>query len=149
MQIVTPKQMAKIEERSEKLGVSKKQLMENAGKTLADLIDNYCRREIKRTEGCSVVFLTGKGNNGGDCLAAANILVYRGYSITIIDIGGQPETALSKEMMLRLPKERISFIDGYRNKALDAAIESAELEYMTTGGDTSLEALENKKDRNP
>ena len=149
MQIVTPKQMARIEERSEKLGVSKKQLMENAGKALADLIDNYCRNENNRTEERSVVFLTGKGNNGGDCYAAANILVYRGYRITIIDIGGQPETDLSKEMYLRLPKERINFIDGYRNKTVDAAIEAAELEYMTVGGDSSLEALENKKDRNP
>lgn len=150
MQIVTPKQMAKIEERSEKLGVSKKQLMENAGKALADLIDNYCRKEhSQHTEGRSVVFLTGKGNNGGDCLAAANILVYRGYRITIIDIGGQPESDLAKEMYLRLPKERIEFIDGYRNKTVDAAIEAAELEYMTVGADMSLEALESKKDRNP
>ena len=149
MQIVTPKQMAKIEERSEKLGVSKKQLMENAGKALADLIDNYCRKDNNRTEGRSVVFLTGKGNNGGDCYAAANILVYRGCKITIIDIGGQPESDLAKEMYLRLPKERINFIDGYRNKTVDAAIEAAELEYMTVGGDSSLEALENKKDRNP
>ena len=150
MQIVTPRQMAKIEDRSEKLGVTKKQLMENAGKALADLIDDHCRKELdQKTEGRSVVFLTGKGNNGGDCLAAANILVYRGYRITIIDIGGQPETDLSKEMYLRLPKERIEFIDGYRNKNVDAAIEAAELEYMTLGGDSSLEALENKKDRNP
>ncbi|HAE51625.1 MAG TPA: hypothetical protein DCG30_00015, partial [Ruminococcus sp.] len=37
MQIVTPKQMAKIEERSEQLGVSKKELMLNAGRQLAKL----------------------------------------------------------------------------------------------------------------
>ena len=37
MQIVTPKQMVRLEERSEKLGVSKRQLMENAGRKLAEL----------------------------------------------------------------------------------------------------------------
>ena len=90
MQIVTPRQMAKIEERSETLGVSRKQLMENAGKALADLIDEHCRSEKgNKCDGSSVVFLTGKGNNGGDCFAAANILVYRGFKITIIDVGGQ------------------------------------------------------------
>ena len=149
MQIVTPKQMQRIEEMSEKMGVSKKQLMENAGKALADLIDNHCRNESGSVyEGRSVVFLTGKGNNSGDCFVAASILVYRGYKITIIDIGGQPESALAKEMYEKLPTERIQFIDGYRNKTVEAAIEAAELEYMSVAGD-DLSALENKKDRNP
>ena len=65
MQIVTPKQMARLEERSEKMGVSKRQLMENAGKKLADIIDSYCRSEAKLApEDCSIVFLAGTGNNG-------------------------------------------------------------------------------------
>ena len=64
MQIVTPKQMQRIEETSEKLGVSKKQLMENAGKALADHIDKYSENELKKSNyEPSVVFLTGKGNN--------------------------------------------------------------------------------------
>ena len=79
MKIVTPKQMQMIEERSEKLGVSRKKLMENAGKALAEIIDSYCRRTSDAPpEEKSIVFLAGKGNNGGDCFAAANILVYRG-----------------------------------------------------------------------
>lgn len=149
MQIVTPKQMQRIEEKSEKLGVSKKQLMENAGKALADHIDKYSENELKKSNyEPSVVFLTGKGNNSGDCFVAANILVYRGYRITIIDIGGQPETELSREMYDRMPSEHITFIDGYRNKTVEAAIEAAEIEYMSVAGD-DLSALENKKDRNP
>ncbi|NLT09537.1 MAG: NAD(P)H-hydrate dehydratase, partial [Ruminococcus sp.] len=79
MLIVTPKQMSRIEDRSEKLGVSKKQLMENAGKALAEAIDEHCRKDTTvPAEEKSIVFLAGKGNNGGDCFAAANILVYRG-----------------------------------------------------------------------
>ena len=35
MKIVTPKQMKMIEERSEKVGVSRKKLMENAGKVFS------------------------------------------------------------------------------------------------------------------
>ena len=85
MQIVTPKQMVRLEERSEKLGVSKRQLMENAGRKLAELIDGYCRNEAKLSpEECSVVFLAGTGNNGGDCFAAADILLYKVRVITSI-----------------------------------------------------------------
>ena len=71
MRVVTPKQMSRIEERSEKLGITRKQLMENAGEALAEFIDGYCRREENSApENRSVVFLAGTGNNGGDCFAA-------------------------------------------------------------------------------
>ena len=132
MQIVTPQQMRRLEERSEKLGVTKKQLMENAGRKLAELINSYCRNEAGLPpEECSVVFLAGTGNNGGDCFAAADILVYKGYRITVIHIGGLPKTPLAQEMLGRLPKERISFIEGFTSDSVKAAIEAAELDYMT------------------
>lgn len=150
MKIVTPKQMSMLEDRSEKMGVSKKQLMENAGKALAEVIDKYCRSSSDAPpEEKSVVFLAGKGNNGGDCFAAANILVYRGYRITIINIGGNPSTDLAKEMFLRLPKERIEFVEGYRNKSVDAAIEAAELDYMSIPKTKDLDSIAGKKELNP
>lgn len=149
MKVVTPKQMAKIEDMSEKLGVSKKELMENAGKALADLIDNYCRREDNSSsDGKSVVFLAGTGNNGGDCFAAANILLYRGYNITVINVGGYPKTMIAKEMFDRLPKEKITTIDGFRSGNVEAAIEAAELDYMTIPQAKSLEEAA-KKNLNP
>lgn len=132
MQIVSPKQMRKIEERSEELGISRKQLMENAGKALAGAIDEYCRREPDiPPEEKSIVFLAGKGNNGGDCYAAANALIYRGYRITIINIGSKPSAEPATEMFERLPRERVEFIDGSRSENVDLAIEAAELNYMT------------------
>lgn len=150
MQIVTPKQMAKIEERSEKLGVSKKQLMENAGKFLARTIDDYCRHNSSAPpEERSVVFLAGKGNNGGDCFAAANILIYRGYKITIINMCGAPASDLAKEMYERLPKERVEFIDGCRSENVEAAIEAAELDYMTISSADENDKQQKNKDRNP
>ncbi|MBO4494066.1 MAG: NAD(P)H-hydrate dehydratase [Ruminococcus sp.] len=132
MQIVTPKQMSRIEERSEKIGVTKRQLMENAGRKLAELIDGYCRNEAKLPpDECSVVFLAGTGNNGGDCFAAADILVYKGYRITVVHIGGLPRTVLAQEMLSKLPRDRMSFIEGFRSGNVEAAIEAAELDYMT------------------
>ncbi len=150
MKIVTPKQMQMIEERSEKLGVSRKKLMENAGKALAEIIDSYCHRVSDAPpEEKSIVFLAGKGNNGGDCFAAAGNLVYRGYRITIINIGGKPSTPLSKEMYLRLPKERIEFVDGYRTQGVEAAIEAAELDYMSVPKVNELDRISGKKELNP
>ncbi|MBR4627162.1 MAG: NAD(P)H-hydrate dehydratase [Ruminococcus sp.] len=132
MQIVSPKQMAMIEERSEELGISKRQLMENAGKALAGIIDEYCRKEPDISpEEKSIVFLTGKGNNGGDCFAAANNLIYRGYRITVISVGGKPVSELAAEMYDRLPRDRVEFLDGYRSENVEAALEAAELDYMT------------------
>ncbi len=150
MQIVTPKQMSTIEENSEKIGVSRRQLMENAGKAIAGLIDEYCRKNsASLPEESSIVFLVGKGNNGGDGYAAANILVYRGYKITVISVCGQPESELAKEMYLRLPRERITFIDGYRNKNVEAAIEAAELNYSSVSDGFDISELEKKQNKNP
>ena len=149
MQIVTPKQMSRLEERSEKMGVTKRQLMENAGRKLADLIDGYCQSEAKLPpEECSIVFLAGTGNNGGDCFAAADILVYKGYKITVIHIGGLPKSLLAQEMQSRLPRERISFIEGFRSGNVEAAIEAAELDYMTIQP-RSGDGLDDSHDRNP
>ena len=154
MQIVSPKQMAKIENRSEELGVSKKQLMENAGKALAGIIDDYCRNEPSISpEEKSIVFLAGKGNNGGDCFAAANNLIYRGYRITVISIGGKPVSDLAAEMYDRLPRDRVEFIDGYRSENVEAALEAAELDYMTVpafrdgekSGDSPLDDIMKKE----
>ena len=149
MQIDTPKQMSRLEERSEKLGVTRRQLMENAGRKLADLIHGYCQSEAKLPpEECSIVFLAGTGNNGGDCFAAADILVYKGYKITVIHIGGLPKSLLAQEMLSRLPRERISFIEGFRSGNVEAAIEAAELDYMTIQP-RSGDGLDDSHDRNP
>lgn len=150
MRIVTPKQMSIIEDRCEQLGVSKKKLMENAGRALAEAIDSYCHRSKDiPPEKKSIVFLAGKGNNGGDCFAAANILVFHGYKITIINIGGKPSTDLAKEMYLRLPKDHIEFIDGYRSSSVEAAIEAAEIDYMSVPTVEDLENRGGKKELNP
>ena len=132
MQIVTPKQMAKIEERSEQLGVSKKELMLNAGRQLAKLVDTSAQREKGgKPADTHVVFLAGAGNNGGDCYAAASVLSYMGYKVTVIVLGGKPSTDLSKEMFELMPKDMIRVINGYKGENVEAAIEAAELDYMS------------------
>lgn len=148
MQVVTPKQMNRIEERSEKLGVTKKQLMENAGKILADRIASYTANESDSApEDTSVVFLAGSGNNGGDCFAAASILVYKGFKVTVVSLVKPPATELAKEMAEKLP-ERVALVKGYRSENVETALEAAELDYMTIH-DEDINDLQKKKELTP
>ncbi|MDE6501199.1 MAG: NAD(P)H-hydrate dehydratase [Ruminococcus sp.] len=99
MRMVTPANMRDIEDESERLGVSKKQLMENAGKKLAELIDGYCNGDNEK----KIVFLVGNGNNGGDCSVSAGILADMEYkNISMVMVCGTPKTELAKEMYNRV-----------------------------------------------
>ena len=70
MKIVTSEQMRRIEERSERAGVSTDTLMENAGLAVARRV----RRRLGHLTGVPVVVLVGAGNNGGDGLVVARHL---------------------------------------------------------------------------
>ena len=131
MLVVTPKQMNRIEERSEKLGVSRKQLMANAGRFIAERIAAYTSKEMKAApENTSVVFLAGSGNNGGDCFVAAERLVYKGFRVTVVNLVKAPQTDIAKEAFEKLP-ERVKLVKGFRSENEAAALEAAELDYMT------------------
>lgn len=150
MQTVSPEQMKYIEKRSAELGVSEAQLMENAGKALADFIDEHCRKEPDiPPEDKSIVFLAGSGNNGGDCFVAANKLVFRGYSVTVINLCGKPQTKLASAAYDRLPGDHVKLIKAYRSENVKAAIEAAELDYMTLSQESDLNALSEKKELTP
>lgn len=78
MKLVTASQMRSLDKAAtEKYGIVPLDLMERAGKGVADLV---VRHFPKR---CKVIIFTGKGNNGGDGLVAAGYLVDYGYSVTI------------------------------------------------------------------
>lgn len=140
MRIVTPSQMREIEDRCEQIGISKKRLMENAGRALAEMIDGYCRRDPSvPPEEKRIVFLAGAGNNGGDCFAAADILIMQGYRVTIINVGGMPKTQLAKEMYNRLPEDMAMFIRGFKDEDFAAEMENAELDFMTDPSQTDDE----------
>ncbi|MCR4889093.1 MAG: NAD(P)H-hydrate dehydratase, partial [Ruminococcus sp.] len=145
---VTPKQMQLIEERSEKLGVDKKQLMLNAGKCLAELIISTGQREVGNSpEDINVVFLAGSGNNGGDCFAAASMLIYKGYNVTVVNLVKAPNTKLAQEMFSLMPG-KIKVVTGYRSENIEAAIEAAELDYMTIQ-DRDVSTLKSKNELTP
>lgn len=150
MQTVTPEQMKSIEKRSAELGINEAKLMENAGKALADFIDDYCRKTPDiPPEKKNIVFLAGSGNNGGDCFVAATKLVYKGYKITVINLCGKPQTELSSASYEKLPNDHVKIIKAFRSENVKAAIEAAELDYMTLSQESDLNTLCEKKELTP
>ena len=72
--------MRDLEDRSEKLGVPKNLLMENAGFSIADGVSKL----VGPLTGLKIVSLIGSGNNGSDCLIAGGHLARWGASVTVI-----------------------------------------------------------------
>lgn len=132
MQIVTPKQMINTENRCEKLGVSKRELMINAGRQTARLIMRHCsEKNFDSPEKISVVFLAGSGNNGGDCFVSADILARAGYGVTVVNLCGKPSTSLSEEMFGHLENTGVKIVTGYRQEKIQAVLEAMEIDFMT------------------
>ncbi|MEM2874692.1 MAG: NAD(P)H-hydrate epimerase [Candidatus Hadarchaeales archaeon] len=82
MRAITPDEMRRIEERAERMGVSRLMLMENAGKAVADFIASRMDPAGRR-----VAVICGTGNNGGDGLVAARHLAAYGFSVEVFLVG--------------------------------------------------------------
>ena len=85
--VVTTAQMKMAEDVSQLNGVSKYQLMENAGTALAKAIE-----ETVGTADKSFVILSGKGNNGGDGIVLGQRLGAVGAQVLVILTAGEPVT---------------------------------------------------------
>ncbi len=78
MDTITSREMAVIDTNCEYFGLSRLQLMENAGRGLAEEIR-------KRTRPCGVAIFAGLGNNGGDAFVAARFL--KDYDVRVYLMG--------------------------------------------------------------
>ena len=81
MKIISSSRMKAIDINCEYLGLLPVQLMENAGAAIAQSI-----RE--KLESGKVLFIAGRGNNGGDAFVAARLLAgFPGYIVKVILLG--------------------------------------------------------------
>ena len=75
MKLVTVSQMLAIEKEANAAGMTYEQMMENAGRGLAE-----CVQELEFENGdLEILGLVGPGNNGGDTLIALTLLVGAGW----------------------------------------------------------------------
>jgi NAD(P)H-hydrate epimerase len=79
MRYVTREEMQEIDRLAiEKHGIPVDVLMENAGRAVADAV------EERASKACPVVAVCGRGNNGGDGFVAARLLAERGFEVEVM-----------------------------------------------------------------
>lgn len=107
-------QIAILDRNSEYLGVSTIQLMENAGRSVADEV------EARFGRGASVTIYGGTGRNGGDGMVAARHLAARGFKILFRLIGDERSirdvNALSNWSALRAMEASVK-IESYHDSS--------------------------------
>lgn len=79
--LLTTEEMGRADRRAVELGVPSLELMENAGKAVADAA--WAHLQV----GDEVAVLCGPGNNGGDGFVAARLLAERGCSVRVALLG--------------------------------------------------------------
>jgi NAD(P)H-hydrate epimerase len=78
----------------EEFGIDLLQMMENAGRDLADLAQ---RMVIGSLNGRTICVLCGRGNNGGGGMAAARHLHNRGAQVRLIRLAGELKAAPARQ----------------------------------------------------
>lgn len=71
--------MRAIEEKALATGITQEELMENAGKGIAEYITRFADESLIAKK---VLLLAGKGNNAGDGYTAARLLLEKGFAVT-------------------------------------------------------------------
>lgn len=97
--IVTNEQMKAAERLADSAGISYFEMMDNAGKAIAD-----CAAKII-PHNAPVYILCGSGNNGGDGFVAAKRLSLLGFDVKVILVNGQPRTDCASAHFERMPSE--------------------------------------------
>ncbi|MCH8010649.1 MAG: NAD(P)H-hydrate epimerase [Candidatus Marinimicrobia bacterium] len=82
----------------EEYGISLEQMMENAGRNLADLSMEILNRHLRNLTS-KVMVVCGHGNNGGGGMVAARFLSNRGINVTVI-------LACSEDKLKSIPSMR-------------------------------------------
>ncbi|MCD6381012.1 MAG: NAD(P)H-hydrate dehydratase [Candidatus Odinarchaeota archaeon] len=89
---MSPSDIFVLEENAEELGVSRRILMENAGKAVCDYVIKILRERLrKKIEESTVVVMSGVGNNGGDGFVAARYLSGYGVKTKVFLVGKRSE----------------------------------------------------------
>ncbi len=104
LRAVSAAEMAAIDRASERSGVPPLELMENAGRAVAEQAADYLMMRLgKPIESSRVVVCCGRGNNGGDGLVAARHLKAKGCAVSVFIVPSR-EPGYGSEVKANLRK---------------------------------------------
>ena len=133
--MITPERMRAVDENAQALGVTSLQLMEGAGKALA--------ASVLELRPASVLILCGRGNNGGDGMAAARYLQHSvDTSVVYLDYGKRSPSCAHQ--LAALPGCRVKihpFVSADDLRALTLLFEKADVIVDALLGTGAAEAL--------
>lgn len=108
MELFTSEQMRRMDAYAiSNLGIASTLLMDNAAKAVVSAVEEYASNR-------RIAIFCGSGNNGGDGIAAARHLIYKGYEVRVLMVGRREklsEDALEMERRLREAGGRLEDFD--------------------------------------
>lgn len=119
--ILKGSRIAEIDAKAIEEGINSKQLMKNAGSGVSrEIISDFEDRELKRA--ARGVVICGSGNNGGDGLVAADILLDYGMDIAIFHVSPvnkfSPDSLFYFKKLEENRKDSINYLDMEDKKML-------------------------------
>lgn len=129
MFLVTNKEMARLDEETiNNYGLPGMVLMEHASLRVVEWISWYCEGKVA---GKRIIVLAGKGNNGGDGLAAARLLANAGAFVTVFLLCSPAElkgdTLQNYQVLQRLGEKVYQLTSDKDLQKLDIALMCADL----------------------
>ena len=92
---ITTEQMRKVDDLMiSKYGIELIQMMENAGRNLAELAINLIDKNFENRNSKNIVIACGLGNNGGGGMVAARHLSNHGFNVTLVLTGTEAKLKL-------------------------------------------------------
>lgn len=121
--IVTVAQMRELESRADsEYGLTSHILMENAGRTAAEILAQNIEQAHRSLSGLEFLFLIGPGNNGGDGLVMAHYLEEWGANINLYHWKEQQLTIHGQEVTAEDTAAKLEEIIAHAHYVLDALL---------------------------
>lgn len=119
MKYVTRGEMQEIDRLAvEKHGIPVDVLMENAGRAVADAV------EERASKACPVVAVCGKGNNGGDGFVAARLLAERGFEVEVLALQHSYDESTATGRNWAKVRDSLDFVGRFKTRPMAVIVDA-------------------------
>jgi NAD(P)H-hydrate epimerase len=119
MRYVTREEMQEIDRLAiEKHGIPVDVLMENAGRAVADAVEERASRA------CPVVAVCGRGNNGGDGFVAARLLAERGFEVEVMALEPHYDESTATGRNWARVRDHLDFVGRFKTRPMAVILDA-------------------------